>query len=292
MRVRSAGITPALLTRTSSRSTLGAEANTQLAHGDRLGRRRTPRDAPLRLGRRRFVVVRPKSVRYACLPAIRTLCGLTSRCTSPASWAASSAAATCATIATASSGGSGPTALEDRRQVLTVDEAHREVERAALLTRLVDRDDVGVVQRSREPGLTPEARAEVQVLGERRRDHLERDGTLQAVLNRSVHHAHPAAADDTLDLVAAETRPGLKLRHRAELSHKGSRQPKLLPVACRIGTRRQELSQIGFVLRSRTDEVRGRRCVADVVASLAALRPPRRARRPRARSPPSRRRGG
>ena len=84
-------------------------------------------------------------------------------------------------------------ALEDRLQVLPVDEAHREVELAVVLARLVDGDHVRVVDRRGELRLAQEALAEALVLGQLGGDQLQRDGPLERQVGGAVDHAHAAA---------------------------------------------------------------------------------------------------
>ena len=62
---------------------------------------------------------------------------------------------------------------EERLQVDAVDAGHRDVEQAALLARVVDRDDARVVERRGELRLAQEPLAEVG-LAERGREQLER----------------------------------------------------------------------------------------------------------------------
>ncbi len=71
-------------------------------------------------------------------------------------------------------------AVDQRAQVGALDVAHRQVQHALVLARLVDGHDVRVVDRGRELRLRLEAVAEVEVVGELGRDHLERDGPVEA----------------------------------------------------------------------------------------------------------------
>ena len=111
----------------------------------------------------------------------------------PNACAASSASATCAITSTARPGGTRPVAVEQVREVGAVDVAHRHVEVPVLLARRVDRDHVRVVDRGGDLALAPEARAELVVLGLLGRDHLQRDLALEALVERAVDDAHPAA---------------------------------------------------------------------------------------------------
>ena len=108
---------------------------------------------------------------------------------------------------------------EAARQVDAVDVAHRQVGRAVELAGLVDRDDVGVVDRGREVGLAVEPRAEVGVVGQLVGQQLERHLAPQFALLGEVDDAHAAAAEDPLDAVrpevGAEARVGTRRGHGA-----------------------------------------------------------------------------
>ncbi len=95
---------------------------------------------------------------------------------------------------------------EERSEIGAVDEAGREVDLAVDLAGGVDGDDARVVDRGREPRLAQEALPERRVAGELRRNQLQCDGPVESELGRSVHHAHPAAAEHALDPVAGELR--------------------------------------------------------------------------------------
>ena len=87
-------------------------------------------------------------------------------------------------------------ALEDRLQVAPLDVAHRQVELAVPLARLVDRDDVWVVERRREPRLLQKAGSEAFVLGQLGRDQLQSHWALERQIGRPVNDAHAAPADE------------------------------------------------------------------------------------------------
>ena len=89
-------------------------------------------------------------------------------------------------------------------EVVPVDEAHRDEERPVLLARLVDGDDVGVLEGGRHARLALEALAELRVGRELGHDDLERHTAAQATVDREVDHAHAAAPDLALDVVGAE----------------------------------------------------------------------------------------
>src|SRR5262249_13696261 len=130
--------------------------------------------------------VSAKWARYACSRprcwSRSTFDGFTSRWTSPRSCAASSASATCVAMASARSRASEPLAAQQLPQVGSVDDAHREVEPTVGLAGVVHRDHVRVVEAGREPRLPQQALPERLVLGEARREDLEGDVALQALV--------------------------------------------------------------------------------------------------------------
>ena len=97
-------------------------------------------------------------------------------------------------------------AVEDASEVVALDEAHRQVELPVVLAGLVDRDHVRMVERGGEAWLAQEAGTERLVLGQLRRDQLQRDRALERQVDRPVDDAHAAAADQRLDPVAGEGR--------------------------------------------------------------------------------------
>ncbi len=102
---------------------------------------------------------------------------------------------------------------QQARQVGALDVAHRHVQQPVLLARVVDRDHVGMLDRGRRAELAPEAPAELVVVGELGRDHLQRDLAVERDVRRAVDDAHPAAPGDAVDHVVGERRPRRHLRH-------------------------------------------------------------------------------
>ena len=89
---------------------------------------------------------------------------------------------------------------EDLAQVDTVDEAHRDEQRAVGLAHGVDGDHVRMLDLRGDRSLALEARAELGILGVLGRDHLERDDPVREPLARAVDDAHATPAGDRLDL--------------------------------------------------------------------------------------------
>ena len=127
---------------------------------------------------------------------------------SPFSWATSSAEAICAAIRAARAGSSWPVAPDQRAELRSVDPSRGDVHGAALLPGLVQRDDVGVVERGQRPGLAAQSLTDHRVARHLGVHKLERDGPVQAQLAGSVEHADTAGAHNALDLIAGDDGPG------------------------------------------------------------------------------------
>jgi hypothetical protein len=89
-------------------------------------------------------------------------------------------------------------------QVRALDVAHREVEACVGVARVVDRDDVRVIEARCDPRLAEEALAESVVSRVTRSEDLEGHVPVEAAVVRAVHLSHAAAADQLLDPVAAD----------------------------------------------------------------------------------------
>ena len=108
-------------------------------------------------------------------------------------------------------------ALEQRVQVGPAHPAHDQVEVPVRLAGLVDRHDVGVVDRRREARLALEALAEVAVGGVVRGDQLERHRAPEIQLRGPVDDAHAAATGDRIDAAAGELFAWEELGHALPL---------------------------------------------------------------------------
>ena len=105
---------------------------------------------------------------------------------------------------------------EQRGEIVTGDEAHREEEHAVLLADALDRHDARVVEARREPGLAQEALAERRVEGERRGDQLERHRVPRRRITREIDDTHATATEHALE---PEARP-LHARARPVVDHR------------------------------------------------------------------------
>ena len=86
-----------------------------------------------------------------------------------------------------------------------VDELHREEVRLAGLFDGVDRDDVGVIERSDGAGLAREPIAPIGIGGNGSRQHLERHPAIECRVMGDEHFAHASGAKRFEDLVVANS---------------------------------------------------------------------------------------
>ena len=93
-------------------------------------------------------------------------------------------------------GSSGPPSLDQRAELGAVDPARDDEDGPVLLARLVQRDDVGVVERGHRPGLAAQALPDHGVARHFGLDQLERDGPVEPQLAGAVEDPDPAEADD------------------------------------------------------------------------------------------------
>ena len=103
---------------------------------------------------------------------------------------------------------------DQRLQIGPLDVSHRDVQQTVVLARVVDRDDVRVVDRGRQPRLSDEPLAEGVVLGEVGAQHLERHLVPEPHVVGPVDHAHAAPPEHALDPVGGELRADA--RHLAD----------------------------------------------------------------------------
>src|SRR5207245_5741869 len=101
--------------------------------------------------------------------------------------------------------------LDDRGEVLAVDELHHDERTGLVLAVVIDRDDVRVVQRRGGLGLVPEPRSEVGIAAVLRPQELDRDVAIQLAIVSAVDPGHAALPEELHELVAAaEDRPDLR----------------------------------------------------------------------------------
>jgi hypothetical protein len=100
-----------------------------------------------------------------------------------------------------------PLLLQQCPEPPTFDQPHREEELPVDLAGVVDRDDVGMLERGRQLGLNQEAVPEGPVPGKLRGDQLHCNVSLESRVVSPVDDAHPAATKERLDLVPEQRRP-------------------------------------------------------------------------------------
>ena len=147
--------------------------------------------------------------------SIRTLPGFTSRWTRPALVRGVERGGDLGDDPRGARGLEPPLGRDQRPQVGALDEVHRHEQDAVLLAGVADLDDVGVADRDGGPRLAHEALAEPGVVGELRRDHLQRDDVVERQVGRPVDDSHPSPTGDPVDAMAGEDGAFGQLRHAA-----------------------------------------------------------------------------
>ena len=130
-----------------------------------------------------------------------------SRCSTSRACAYSSADATSRPTRAACGDGEQRALVEHRPEAAALEQLEHH-ERHVVFAPVVDRDDVGVVQRRRELRLGPEPAQERGVVGERGVQHLDRDPAAQPLVVGDVDATARAGADRTVQQVAARRAPG------------------------------------------------------------------------------------
>ena len=145
----------------------------------------------------------PKSASCAPSAPSSTFAGLRSRWTTPRSCACASAANRRAKTAAVSGGGSAP-GRDARAQVAALDQRHREPRRAVLRSVREHADDGRMFQARERRDLAREAGDDVGIVGQRRREELQRHGRAAVGRRRAVDGPHAAAAQARVDPIAAD----------------------------------------------------------------------------------------
>ena len=105
----------------------------------------------------------------------------------------------------------GAGAADDRRQVLALDKLHDDERPGCVLTVVVDRDDVRVVERGRVLGLLAEPRSEVGISTVLGSQELDRHVAIELVVVRAEDRRHAALSEQLNEPVApAEDRSDLR----------------------------------------------------------------------------------
>jgi hypothetical protein len=132
----------------------------------------------------------------------------------------------------------GARAPDDRGEILTLDDLHHDEWPGDVLAVVVDRDDVGVVERGRALGLLAEARPELGVAAVLRPEELDGDVAIELGVVGPIDRRHAALSEQLDEPVStAENRPDLR--------HAGP--PSCLPRPARAGRRRRIVPRVdGF----------------------------------------------
>ena len=109
-----------------------------------------------------------------------------------------------------------PGAAQERAQIAALDVAHGQERRPLSVAGVIDRDDVRVIERGRDPRLAQEALPERVLVHKLGRQDLQRHLALQPLVLGEVHRAHRPAPDHRLDAVSRENAP-YEIAHRSTL---------------------------------------------------------------------------
>ena len=93
------------------------------------------------------------------------------------------------------------------RQIRTVDKPHRDVQHSVEFAEVVDRHDVGVIDRRGVASLVDEPLAKLRIRPEVLADDLQRHLAAEPHIRGAVHHTHTALAEHTVDAIVAEFGP-------------------------------------------------------------------------------------
>ena len=116
-------------------------------------------------------------------------------------------------------------APHEAADVVPGDVAHRDVREAVLLTGVVDRDHVRVIDRGGDLGLAQEPRAHGLLVQQPGRDHLQRDRAIERELRGPIDHAHAATAGDVFYAMSGEDGAGGKFTHyNRSTNERGTRE--------------------------------------------------------------------
>ena len=154
----------------------------------------------------------PKSASFAtCSCVSRTLPGFTSRCTRPCACAAPERVEHLLGDRDRLHGVEAPAAAQQLRQALAVDELEHEVRLPVVLTDVVDRDRVGMVEAGGEAGFAFEP-GDGPRIADGRAQELDRDRPPEPGVGGGVHVADATDSDAVADLVPVVQR----IRHATE----------------------------------------------------------------------------
>ena len=116
-------------------------------------------------------------------------------------------------------------ALETLAHGFAFDELRHQESRAVVIADLVDRQDVGMIERRGGTGLMKKAAEAFRIAAQLTPQDLERHRPSERGIERLVDVAHAAAAEQALNLVAADGRSRIQRHRRLRLYRRGWRCP-------------------------------------------------------------------
>jgi hypothetical protein len=130
-------------------------------------------------------------------------------------------------------------ALQTRGELVTRDQLHREKTESIVFVETVDPRDVRMVQRCEDLGFPLEPGEPFGILGERRRQELQRHLAIELRIARAPHLAHGSRPQGGDDLVGAEAGAGGDVHRGIIRSDVGPawKKPRLAILNSRGGTR-------------------------------------------------------
>ena len=154
-------------------------------------------------------MARPKSRIFACPRSVmKMFAGLISRWTIPAAWAASRASASCVLSSRTASYSRRPWIFSLALSVLSFEQLHHDEGLPVVLADLVNRADIGMIERGGGAGLPFESRHPNRVLSERIWKDLDRNFASEVLVLRPIHLSHATLSQGGEDFVMTERRAG------------------------------------------------------------------------------------
>ena len=132
--------------------------------------------------------------------------------------------------------GTGRVLAQELPEISPFDVAHGDEQLPRHLARVIDRNDVRVIDRGSEARLGQEALAKTDLSGELRREDLERDRAIQRQVVRPIHNPHAATTKQRLDPIAGELAANSRVGRYRHARPTSSRSSRTSPTAahCRL----------------------------------------------------------
>ena len=119
----------------------------------------------------------------------------------------------------------GAFASQTRSDAFAIDQAHDEIDDGVFFVDAVNRHDVWMRQLRRRLRFADEPGADIGVERELRRQHLERNGPMQAQVERAIYDGHAAATDLALDQILCADRDRHAVEQRISHSQRAGDAP-------------------------------------------------------------------